>query len=174
MLYRRRVTRARVAALGYAYAVLGVVALALGSDHARAATALFTLAAFSYLWFLGSLRSRIIRFDPDGFFASVVVLGGASFIALQAAGLAAQDVELAAPGAGCAATVVIGSSLAALRARKVPKWFGRLGVAGGVAVLAVGVVEAAADWTLADRTLWASSLGFMVWVVVTATYLLRR
>jgi hypothetical protein len=168
------VTRARVAALGYAYAVLGAVALALGGDHDRAATALFTLAAFAYLWFLASLRARIIRFDPDGFFASVVVLGGASFLALQTAGLVAHDVELAAPGAACAATVVIGSSLAALRARKVPKWFGRLGIAGGVAVLAVGVVEAAAEWTLADETLWASQLGFMVWVVVTSTYLLRR
>jgi hypothetical protein len=167
------VTRARVAALGYAYAVLGVVALALGGDHDRAAMALYTVAAFAYLWFLGSLRARLVRFDPDGFFASVVVLGGASFLALQTAALVAQDVELAAPGAGCAATVVVGSSLAALRARKVPKWFGRLGIAGGIAVLAVGVVEAAARWTLADETLWASSLGFMVWVVVTATYLLR-
>ena len=36
------------------------------------------------------------------------------------------------------------------------------------------MVEAAANWTLGDDTLFASSLGFMVWVVVTATYLLRR
>jgi hypothetical protein len=168
------ITRARVAALGYVYAALGVVALVLGADHARAATAVFTLAAFAYLWFLGSLRARLIRFDPDGFFASVVVLGGASFLALQGAALAAQDVELAAPGAGCAATVVIGSSLAALRARKVSKTFGRLGIAGGVAVLCVGFAEAAGGWTLWDSTLWASSLGFMIWVVVTATFLLRR
>jgi hypothetical protein len=175
MLYRRRViTRPRVAALGYAYVVLAVVALALGGDHERAAVALFTGAAFAYLWFLASLRSRLVRFDPDGFFAGVVVLGGASFLALQAAALAARDVELAAPGAACAATVVIGSSLAAIRARKVPRWFGWLGVAGGVAVLIVGIVEAAAAWTLGDETLWASSLGFMIWVVVTATYLLRR
>ena len=33
---------------------------------------------------------------------------------------------------------------------------------------------AAADWTLWRSTVWASSLGFMIWVVVTATYLLRR
>jgi hypothetical protein len=168
------VTRARVASLGYAYVALGAAALALGDDHERAALAVFTVAAFAYLWFLGSLRSRLVRFDPDGFFASVVVLGGASYLALQTAALVARDVELAAPGAGCAATVVIGSSLAALRARKVPKWFGRLGIAGGVAVLVVGVIEAAANWTLGDDTLFASSLGFMVWVVVTATYLLRR
>jgi hypothetical protein len=36
------------------------------------------------------------------------------------------------------------------------------------------MIEAAAAWTLADETIWASSLGFMIWVVVTATYLLRR
>jgi hypothetical protein len=112
MLYRRRViTRARVAAFGYAYVVLGVIALALDGDHERAAIALFTAAAFAYLWFLASLRSRLIRFDPDGFYASVVVLGGASFLALQAAALAARDVALAAPGAACAAAVVIGPRL---------------------------------------------------------------
>ena len=43
-----------------------------------AASALFTGAAFAFLWFLASLRAKIIRYDPDGFFASVVVLGGAS------------------------------------------------------------------------------------------------
>jgi hypothetical protein len=174
MLYRRRVTRAHVPVLGYAYVALAAVALGLGDDHTRAASALFVGAAFAYLWFLGSLRARLVRYDPDGFFASVVVAGGASFLALQTAAVATRDVALAAPGAGCAATVVVGSSLAALRARKVSRWFGRLGLAGGVAVLAVGIAEAAADWTLADSTLWASSLGFMVWVVVTATYLLRR
>jgi len=168
------VTRAHVPLLGYAYAALGIVALALGGSHERAASALFVGAAFAYLWFLGSLRARLVRYDPDGFFASVVVAGGASFLALQVAAVATRDVALAAPGAGCAATVVIGSSLAALRARKVTKPFGWLGVCGGVAVLGVGIAEAAAGWTLASSTLWASSLGFMIWVVVTATYLLRR
>ena len=70
--------------------------------------------------------------------------------------------------------MIIGSSLAAWRARKIPKWFGRAGVAGGIAVLGVGIVEGAADWTFAGDAVCASSLGFMVWVVVTATYLLRR
>ena len=166
--------RARVPILGYAYVALGAVALVLGGDHTRAASALFVGAAFAYLWFLGSLRARLIRYDPDGFFASVVVLGGASFLALQTAALALKDVALAAPSSGCAATVIVGSSLAALRARKVSKTFGRLGVAGGIAVLGVGIAEGAGAWTLADSTLWASSLGFMIWVVVTATYLLRR
>ena len=166
-------TRARLPAFGYAYVALGLVALGLDDGHERAAASVFTAAAFAFLWFLASLRARLIRYDPDGFFASVVVLGGASFLALQSAALVFQLVSLAALGSAGAATVVIGSSLAALRARKVARWFGRLGIAGGTAVLAVGVVEAAAARSLAE-TWWASTLGFMLWVVVTATYLLRR
>jgi hypothetical protein len=168
------VTRARLPALGYVYVALALPALLLGTDHERAASACFTVAAFAYLWFIASLRARLVRFDPDGFFASVVVLGGASFLALQAIALLTGRAAVAAPSSACAATVIIGSSLAAWRARKIAKWFGQAGVAGGIAVLAVGVAEAAGGWTFAGDTVFASSLGFMVWVVVTATYLLRR
>jgi hypothetical protein len=168
------VTRAQLPALGYVYVALAVPALYAGTDHTRLAAALFTGAAFAYLWFVASLIAKLVRFDPDGFFASVVVLGGASFIALEAVALFASATEAAAASSACAATAIIGSSLAALRARKIPRWFGQAGVAGGVAVLTVGVVEGAADWTLVGNALFASSLGFMVWVVVTATYLLRR
>ena len=70
--------------------------------------------------------------------------------------------------------MIIASSLASWRARKIPRWFGEAGIAGGIAVLAVGLVEGGADWVLADESVFASSLGFMIWVVVTATYLLRR
>jgi hypothetical protein len=160
--------------LGYVYVPLGILALALGTDHQEAAAAVFAVAAFSLLWFLASLHARIIRYDPDGFFGSIVVLGGASLLALQAAALAAQAPEVAAPGAACASTVIIGSSLAALDARKVPGWFGRLGLVGGAGVLVVGVLEAAADWTLVGTTVWASTIGFMIWVVVVATYLVRQ
>jgi hypothetical protein len=162
-----------VPATGYLYVVLALPALALGTDHRRAATALFTLAAFAFLWFLGSLRAKLIRYDPAGFFASLVVMSGACFLALQAAALDFASTELAAPAAAASATVVIASSLAALSARKVGRTFGRLGVAGGIAVLGVGIAEGAAGWTLSGSTVWASALGFMVWVVVTATYLLR-
>jgi len=153
---------------------LALPAFILTPSHIDTATALYTGAVFAFLWFIASLRARLVRFDPDGFFASVVVLGAAAFIAMQARVLAAPDPRVAAPSAACAATVIIGSSLAAWRARKIPKWFGWAGVAGGVAVLVVGLVEAAADWTFARHTVFASSLGFMVWVVVTSTYLLKR
>lgn len=153
---------------------LALPALLLGRDHARATTALLTAAAFAYLWFIASLRAQLVRFDPDGFFASIVVLGGAAYLVLQTLAVLAATTQSAAPSSACAATVIIGSSLAAWRARKIPRWFGQAGLVGGLAVLAVGVVEGAADWTLAGDAVYASSLGFMVWVVVTATYLLRR
>jgi peptidoglycan/LPS O-acetylase OafA/YrhL len=102
------------------------------------------------------------------------VLGGAAYLALQTLAILDASTQVAAPSSACAATVIIGSSLAAWRARKIPKWFGQAGIGGGIAVLAVGLVEGGADWTLAGDAVYASSLGFMVWVVVTATYLLRR
>jgi hypothetical protein len=168
------VTRASLPALGYAYVALALPAVLLAGDHTRAATALLTLATFAYLWFIASLRARLVRFDPDGFFASVVVLGGAAYLALETVAVLASSTEAAGPASACAATVIIGSSLAAWRARKIPKWFGQAGIAGGLAVLGVGLVEGAADWTLAGDSVLASSLGFLVWVLVTATYLLRR
>jgi hypothetical protein len=168
------VTRQRVAGFGYLYVALALPALLIGHRHGDAGSALFSGATFAFLWFLASLRSRLVRYDPDGFFAGVVGVGGSACIALQAAALVLGRPQFAAIASACAATAIFGSSLAALRARKVPKWFGRAGIAGGVAVLGVGLAEGAAGWTLHDGTLFASTVGFMIWVVVTATYLLRR
>ena len=167
-------TRASLPALGYAYVALALPALLLGRDHPQATAALLTGAAFAYVWFIASLHAQLVRFDPDGFFANVVVLGGAAYLALQTVAVLAGTTQAAATASACAAAVIIGSSLAAWRARKIAKWFGQAGVVGGIAVLAVGLVEGAANWTLAGDAVYASSLGFMVWVVVTATYLLRR
>jgi hypothetical protein len=168
------VSRERIAAFGYAYVALALPAFLLGHDHRNAQSALFTGAAFAFLWFLTSLRARLVRYDPDGFFAGVVTMGGAALIAVQTATLLIGRPEYAAPAAGCEAAVIIASSLAAMRARKVSNTLGRAALAGGAAVFAVGVVEGAAGWTLAGNELYASQLGFMIWVVVAATYLLRR
>jgi hypothetical protein len=167
------VTRETLPALGYLYVALALPALIVGPDNQRLQAALLTGAVFAYFWFIASLGGKVMRFAPDGFFAGVVVVAGAAYIPLQV--IAARgDRLLAGPSAACAATTIIGASLAAWRARKIPRWFGQAGVVGGIAVLVVGVVEAGADWTLADRSVFASSLGFMIWVIVTATYLLRR
>jgi len=164
--------RAYLPALGFVYVGLAVSAMALRGESLRTAVALFALAGFAYLWFLGSLRSRLIRYDPDGFFAAVVVLGGAAYLPLQATALADKNVEFASLGSPAAATVVVGSSLAALHARKVPKWFGALGVIGGLGILGVGAGEGAANWVLAGSALWASTLGFMIWVLATSVWML--
>jgi hypothetical protein len=135
---------------------------------------LLAIAAVAYFWFLASLRARLIRYDPDGLFASVVAFGGAAFIVFETGAVLLGRPQFAALAAACATTVIFGSSFGALWARKVPRWFGYGGIAGGVAVLIVGLVEGAADWTLAGHTIFASTLGFFIWVIVTATYLLKR
>ncbi|HET7127576.1 MAG TPA: hypothetical protein VFJ93_00700 [Gaiellaceae bacterium] len=166
-------TRETLPALGYLYVALALPALVVGPDDQHLQAALLTGAAFAYFWFIASLGAKVMRFAPDGFFASVVVAASAAYVPLQVIAVLG-DRLLAGPSAACAATTIIGASLAAWRARKIPRWFGQAGIAGGIAVLVVGIVEAGADWTLVDRSVFASSLGFMVWVVVTATYLLRR
>ena len=166
--------RVYLPALGYAYVGLALVAFAIAGDTIRSAEAFFVVAGFAYIWFLGSLRARLVRYDPDGFFASVVLLGGGAYLPLQATALVTKDVEFAALGAPAAATVVVGSSLAAMHARKVPRWYGGLGIVGGLGVLGVGAGEAAAHWTLAGTALWASVLGFMIWVMAAATWLLAN
>jgi len=168
------VTRAQLPALGYVYVALALPALIIGPAHQATQAGLLTGAIFAYVWFVASLRARLVRFDPDGFFADGVALGGASYVPLQTIAVLGGEPLLAAPSAACAATMVVGSSLAAWHARKIPRWFGQAGVVGGIAVLVVGIVEGTAGWTFAGSAVFASSLGFMVWVVVTATYLLRR
>ena len=167
-------TRETLPALGYLYVALALPALIIGPDDQRLQATLLTGAVFAYLWFIASLGGKVMRFAPDGLFASVVVISGAAYVPLQTIAVLGGETLLVGPSAACAATTIVGASLAAWRARKIPRWFGQAGVAGGIAVLVVGAVETGADWTLADRSVFASSLGFMVWVVVTATYLLRR
>jgi hypothetical protein len=168
------VTRAQLPGLGYAYVALTLPALIIGASDLRTTSALLTAGGFAYLWFLAGLAWRLVRYQPDGFYASAIVLSGAALYALQTLAVTAGETVWAGPASACAATVIIGSSKAAWGARKIPRWFGQAGVGGGVAVAAVGFVEAGADWKLAAHSVFASSLGFMIWVLVTATYLLRR
>ena len=167
-------TRARVAAFGYVYVGLALPAFVVGTGHTRLQSAFYTGAAFGFLWFLASLRARLNRYDPEGFYATTVMVGGAAFLAMQSSTIFFAAPQLAGPTAACAATVIIGSSLAALRARKVPKWFGYAGLIGGAGELAVGILEGAWDWRLAGTDVFASALGFMIWVLVVATDLMRR
>lgn len=167
-------TRAHLPALGYAYVILTLPALILGNTHPQATAALLTGGGLAYLWFLASLSGQLVRYEPDGFFATVAMLGGGGFFVLQTLAVLSGDTAYSGPAAACSTSVIIGASYAAWRARKIPKWFARAGIAGGVAVAIVGLVEGADNWKLAGHSIFASSLGFFIWVLVTATYLLRR
>ena len=153
--------------LGFVYVPLGVLALALGTDHQQAAAR--------------ALRRRRVRAAlvprqparPDHPLRPGRVLRqhrrARRRLAARAPGRRARLARR--PGRRARAQrarrrVIIGSSLAALDARKVPAGSAALGIAGGVAVLLLGVCEAAADWTFVGSTFWASSLGFMIWVLV--------
>jgi hypothetical protein len=168
------VTRAHLPALGYLYVALTLPALILGGTDLRASSALLTAGGLAYFWFLAGVSWRLMRYQPDGFYTSAVMFGGAAYFVLQTLAVVGAETVWAGPASGCAATVIMAASLAAWKARKIPRWFGQAGVAGGVAEAAVGFVESGADWKLASHSVFASSLGFMIWVIVTATYLLRR
>ena len=144
-------TRAQLPALGYLYVALALPALLLGVGHERRGLGALHGRGVLLLLVPREPARLVIRFDPRRLLRSVVVMGGAAFIALQGAALLLADPRFAAPSSAAAAAVIVSSSLAALRARKIPKWFGRAGVAGGIAVLGVGMVEGAADWTFAGR-----------------------
>ncbi len=166
--------RAHLPALGYVYVGLTLPALVIGGSDLQATSALLTAGGFAYLWFLAGLAWRLVRYQPDGFYTSAVVLGGAACFALQTLAVLGAETIWAGPASACSATVIVAASMGAWGARKIPRWFGQAGVGGGVAVAAVGFVESGADWKLASHSVFASSLGFMIWVLVTATYLLRH
>jgi hypothetical protein len=168
------VTRAQLPALGYVYVALTLPALIIGGTDLRASSALLTAGGFAYFWFLAGVAWRLVRYQPDGFYASAVVLGGAAYFVLQTLAVLGGETAWAGPASASAATVIVAASLAAWGARKIPRWFGQAGVGGGVAEAAVGFVESGADWKLAGHSVFASSLGFMIWVLVTASYLIRR
>jgi hypothetical protein len=139
---------------------------------------LIVLAVFFFLWFLGRLFQVLRGLDAAGALTLVVVIGGAVYSALTLAAIAlnvgirtmsddtyqhqvfpglvhaANDagyVMHASGGIGAGA-MMIAASLVALRARVLPGWAGRLGVAFGI--LALGSIfffpqAAIAIWLLA-------------------------
>ena len=81
-------TRETLPALGYVYVALALPALIVGPDDQRLQATLLTGAVFAYFWFIASLGAKVMRFAPDGFFASVVVAAGAAYVPLEAASAA--------------------------------------------------------------------------------------
>jgi hypothetical protein len=123
------------------------------------------LGIFFFFWFLSALRQTVRRLEvDDGFLTGLTTIGGAAYgtLTLAALGLeagirtmsddtyhhtvypglihAADDASYmmhASGGAGVAA-MIIGASLAGLRAGAVSRWLGWVGVAAGI--LALGLI----------------------------------
>ena len=117
------------------------------------------LGVFFFLWFLSSLRRTVRRHEgEDGFLTALTTIGGAVYATLALAALAvnqgirtmsddtyrhqvfpglihaADDAGyvLHATGGAGAAAMMIGATLAAWRAGRVPAWAGWVGVLAGV------------------------------------------
>jgi len=123
----------------------------------------FVVGGLRLPWFLGSLRARLIRYDPDGFFASIVPARRG--VVPAAADGRARDERRRARGprrTGVRASVrdrVVAGRDARSKGATVVRQPGR--GRGPSAFRRRRGPKAATHWTLAGTALWASVLGFM-------------
>jgi hypothetical protein len=123
------------------------------------------LGILCFVWFLSALRQTVRRLEgDDGFLTGLVTIGGGIYATLALAALAvntgirtmsddtyhhtvypgllhaADDASwvLHASGGVGLATLIVASSIAALRAAAVPRWAGILGIVAGV--LSLGLI----------------------------------
>ncbi len=154
-------------------------------DQVAVGWILIVLGVFFFLWFLSSLRQRLRRLDPGGFWTNLALIGGIIYAALTLASIsiisaiktmsddtfrhtvypelihAADDVGyvmLATGGIGAGA-MMIAASIAALRAGVLPAWLGWIGAAAGV--LALGSI---AFFPLFLIALWLLVAGVLLFV----------
>jgi hypothetical protein len=119
---------------------------------------LVVLGVFFFLWFWSALRQIVRRADGDGFLSGLVTIGGAIYASLTLGAVsldaavrtmsddtyrdqvfpelihAGRDASYVIHSAGDVglAALIIGTSIAAIRAALVPQWLGRLGIVVGV------------------------------------------
>jgi hypothetical protein len=145
------------------------------------------LGVFFFLWFLAALRRTVRRQEgEDGYLTALTTIGGAVYAALALAALAvnmgirtmsddtyrdqvfpglihaANDAGyiLHATGGAGAAAMIIGASLAAMRARAVPAWAGWLGILAGI--LALGSIA------------FFPQLAIAIWILVASGAMFAR
>ena len=154
------------------------------ADAVQAGSWLFMIGSLLFIWFTGTLRSRLLSAEGGGgTFGAVAFAGGVATrifaLALPAGGLAAALAadDIAAPtaealnavelvfflGAELAAVVLlVGSSVVALRTLVLPRWWAVAGI-----VLAVWLLIAPIGWV-------ALLVGVPAWTIVTAVLLVRE
>jgi hypothetical protein len=145
------------------------------------------LGIFFFLWFLSSLRATVRRWEAgDGFFTALTTIGGVVYATLAFAAIAvnmgirtmsddtfqhavypgllhaADDASyiLHATGGAGAAAMIIGASLAAMRAGAWPSWAGWLGVVAGIIGLA--------------SILFFTQLAIAIWIVAVSLMVFLR
>jgi hypothetical protein len=145
------------------------------------------LGVFFFLWFLSALRRAVRRWErEDGYLTSLATIGGVVYATLALAALAlnmgirtmsddtfhhtvypglihaADDASyiLHATGGAGAAVMIIGASLAAMRAAIVRPWIGWLGVVAGIIALA--------------SILFFTQIAIAIWILVVSGLLFAR
>jgi hypothetical protein len=145
------------------------------------------LGVFFFLWFLSALRRAVRRWErEDGYLTSLATIGGVVYATLALAALAlnmgirtmsddtfhhtvypglihaADDASyiLHATGGAGAAAMIIGASLAAMRAAIVRPWIGWLGVVAGIIALA--------------SILFFTQIAIAIWILVVSGLLFAR
>lgn len=167
----------------------------------QAATALFALGGFLFLWFLGSLARALRLAEGPGpaRLAAIAFAGGVTTVAVATVGQAAQwaasyhtdldpnlvrglyDVGIGAflvVGLGIAALIGATSALALLRAGTLPSWLAIYGAAFTLYTLVVTVVgtfQETGAFSPSDGVLGLLVfLGFLLWTLATSIVLVRK
>ncbi len=155
-------------------------------DKAGFGWLLAIIGVFFFLWFLAALRQSIRRLDGDSILSGLVTIGGTVYATLTLAAFSLDMVVktvaddsyrhqvypqliavsdsfwwiLHSAGGVGAAAMMIGASVAAMRAGKVPPWAGWLGALAGISAI---VSFLAIPWIV-----------IAVWLIVAGALLLRQ
>lgn len=152
-----------------------------------------------FLWFLGSLRSFLMRAEGSPGRLSAVAFGaGLIFIAVVAvAALAAQTLTLGAAASGNEALIralyvaanvgfsavsfpiavlAAATSLVVLRTKALPQWYGQVGAIVALLFLGLGGVVTRSSGAFSPTGVFGliGFLLFLVWTLVTSILLVQR
>jgi hypothetical protein len=168
-------------------------------DGVRASTFIGMIAAFFFLWFLGSLRSFLrVAEGQTGRLSSVLFAGGVATAALAAVGSTAMTMGALRPetnpqilqalydlnvyvlvvGSFTLAAYAAAGGMVVLRSRALPVWLGWGGLLVGLLQLlsAIGIFGSTSNaFNPHDGVVaFAAFIGFVLWTLAASVLLVRR